>query len=197
MVQSCFQDCILRSNLPKGHAPVTGSQPDIRKRTAKPTASSKIVKKVWIKASKEVVYSALIEPKELVQWFCDRASLNPCEGGEFVASWRGQKTGQKGRAIIKQLIPGSALDLLWTDDGSGVQEKGASHTLSYEIQSKAEMTVLIMTDKDDSISDEETVEFLDKGWNSVLLDLKDYCERKERTLKLKNHPGSQSEIDSE
>jgi uncharacterized protein YndB with AHSA1/START domain len=166
---------------------VTGSQPDVRKRTGK-APSSKIVKKVWIKASKEVVYGCLIEPKELIQWFCDRASLNPIEGGELVAYWRGQKAGRKGRAVITKLVPEKALELLWTDDGNGILEMGATHTLSYEIQSKSEMTVLIMTDKDDSVSDEETMDFLDKGWNSILLDLKDYCERKERTSKLKNHP---------
>jgi uncharacterized protein YndB with AHSA1/START domain len=165
---------------------VTGSQPDARKRTGK-IPSSKIVKKVWIKASKDTVYGALIDPKELVQWFCDRVTLSPCEGGELVASWRGQKTGQKGRAVITRLLPGKALELLWTDDGKGLQEKAASHTLTYEIQSKSEMTVLIVTDKDDSISDEDTMDFLDKGWNSILLDLKDYCERQERTSKLKNH----------
>jgi hypothetical protein len=42
------------------------------------------------------------------------------------------------------------------------------------------MTELIMTDKDGSPSDEETYAFLDQGWNSVLLELKDYCENKER-----------------
>jgi uncharacterized protein YndB with AHSA1/START domain len=193
---SLFQLAFFAENQPKGHAPVTGSQPDVRKRTVK-SASSKIVKKVWIRASKEVVYNALIEPKELVQWFCDRVSLNPCEGGELVAYWRGQKLGQKGRAVITRLVPAAAIEFLWTDDGSGVQENKASHTLSYEIQSKSEMTVLVMTDKDESVSDEETTEFLDKGWNSVLLDLKEYCERRERALKLKSHPDSLRDAYSE
>jgi len=166
---------------------VTGSS-DTRKKTNK-VSSGKITKKVWIRASSDVVYRALTEPKELIHWFCDRASLNPCEGGEFVAYWRGEKSGQKGRATITRLVPGSALDLLWTDDGKGLLEKGSSHTLCYEIQSKSEMTVLVMTDIDDSVSDEETVEFLDRGWNSVLLDLKDYCERRERSAKLRTNSG--------
>jgi uncharacterized protein YndB with AHSA1/START domain len=178
-VHTCF---------PERNQPVTGSQSDPRKRTTK-SSLSKIVKKVWIKASKNVVYSALTDSKELTQWFCDRASLNPCEGGEFIVSWRGEKTGQKGYAVITRIIPGSALEFLWTDDGRDPQERNSDHTLAYEIRSKSGMTELVMTDKDE-FSDSEEIALFDQGWNLVLLELKDHCERKERSAKL--HPPSGS-----
>jgi uncharacterized protein YndB with AHSA1/START domain len=180
-VHTCF---------PERNQPVTGSQSDPRKRTTK-SSLSKIVKKVWIKASKNVVYSALTDSKELTHWFCDRASLNPCEGGEFVVSWRGEKTGQKGYAVITRVIPGSALEFLWTDDGRDPQERNSDHTLAYEIRSKSGMTELVMTDKDE-FSDSEEIALFDQGWNLVLLELKDYCERKERSAKLQPHSGSRS-----
>jgi hypothetical protein len=80
------------------------------------------------------------------------------------------------------------LELAWIDDGSGEQPQNSAHTLSYEIRSKSGMTELIMIDKDDASPDEDTGEILDKGWNSVLLELKDYCERKERLAKPKQSP---------
>ncbi len=166
---------------------MTGSQSEVRKRTAKPF-SGKIVKKVWIKASKNVVYCALTEPKELVHWFCDRASFDPREGGELTAYWRGGKTGQKGRAVITRMLPDATLELLWLEDGAAAQEHSSSHTLCYEIRSKSGMTELVMTDKDESAPDDEAMAILDQGWNSVLLELKDYCERRERSAKVRPHP---------
>lgn len=146
---------------------------------------SKISKKVWIKASRETVYEALTDAKQLVQWFCDRASCDPAEGKELVAFWKTGKSMQQGRAIFSRIVPGSSLELVWTDDGGGELEPRSGHTLSYEIRSKSGMTELIMIDKDDNAPDEETGEILDRGWNSVLLELKDFCERKERLAKPK------------
>lgn len=147
--------------------------------------NNKISKRVWIKASANTVYKALTEARELIRWFCDQASCDAREGGELTARWRAGKVTQKGRARFTRLSPGTSLELLWIDDGSGSQEENSHHTLSYEIRSKAGMTELAMIDKDDADSDEETYAILDQGWNSVLLELKDYCERKERAVKIK------------
>jgi len=151
-----------------------------------------IKKRVWIKASAEVVYKALTESKELVRWFCDRASCDAREGGELSAHWKTGKSSQKGRAVFTHLIPGESMELLWIDDGQGAHTKSSAHTLSYEIKSKSGMTELVMIDTGDSPSDEETFAFLDQGWNSVLLELKDYCERRERSAKLRSHSKSSS-----
>jgi len=162
---------------------VTATKTEIPKKPAT-TRSSKISKKVWIKASPKTVYSALTESKELARWFCDRASCDPREGKELVASWKTGKSSQEGRAVFVRVVPESSLELLWVDDGDGERPEGTSHTLSYEIRSKSGMTELVMLDKDDSQTDEEAGHVLDEGWNSVLLELKDYCERKERTAKI-------------
>jgi uncharacterized protein YndB with AHSA1/START domain len=143
-----------------------------------------ISKKVWIKASPGVVYKALTEARELVHWFCDHAFCDSHEGSELVVRWRTGKTTQKGRARFTRVVPGKALELLWTEDCGETPETASHHTLSYEIRSKSGMTELIMTDKDDVVSDEETYSFLDQGWNSVLMELKEYCERRERSVKL-------------
>jgi uncharacterized protein YndB with AHSA1/START domain len=170
---------------------VTGTKIEVPK---KPGAArgSKISKKAWIKASPETVYKALTESKELVRWFCDRASCDPREGKELIACWKTGKAMQQGRALFRRVVPSSSLDLLWIDDGDGERAEGAEHTLSYEIRSKSGMTELVMLDKDDSQSDEETCQFLDQGWNSVLLELKDYCERKERSVKVRAPAKSRS-----
>jgi uncharacterized protein YndB with AHSA1/START domain len=166
----------MRTNL------VTSSQSELTTRSSV-SRGSKISKKVWIKASPETVYRSLTESRELVHWFCDRASCDAREGKELVASWKTGKSSQKGRALFTRIIPESILELVWIDDGNGEQSPQSKHTLSYEIKSKSGLTELIMVDKDDSCLDQDTVEFLDKGWNSVLLELKDHCERKERLVK--------------
>ena len=175
---------------------VAWGQSEVRRRAKEPSGS-RIVKKVWIKASTNVVYCALTESRQLIHWFCDRASCDPREGGELVASWRAGKTSQKGRAIFKRLIPESALELFWIDDGRGTQEKSTNHTLVYEIRSKSGMTELVMTDQAEAPSDEEALAILDQGWNSVLLELKDYCERRERSTKLRPRHGSKPQDNSE
>jgi uncharacterized protein YndB with AHSA1/START domain len=151
-----------------------------------------ISKKVWILASPKVVYKALTEARELVHWFCDHAVCDPREGGELAARWRTGKTIQKGRALITHLKPGVSLELLWLDDVCGTPDALSHHTLSYEIRSKSGMTELIVIDKDISAPDEETYAFLDQGWNTVLIELKDYCERKERSAKLPPRPKANS-----
>jgi len=159
----------------------------------KPAAirGSRISKKVWIKASADTVFSALTEPKELVRWFCDRASCAPREGSELVASWKTGKASRQGRAVFTRVVPPSFLELLWIDEGEGEHPEGAGHSLSYEIRTKSGMTELVMMDQDDSLSDEE-MQFFDKGWNSVLLELKDHCERKERSAKIRTPEKSRS-----
>jgi uncharacterized protein YndB with AHSA1/START domain len=148
---------------------------------------NKIAKRVWIKASADTVYKALTEARGLIRWFCDQASCDAREGGELVARWRRGKVTQKGCARFTRLSPGASLELLWIDDGRGFDEQNSNHTLSYEIRSKSGMTELAMIDKDDAASDEETHTFFDQGWNSVLMELKDYCERRERSAKLQPH----------
>lgn len=162
---------------------MTGTKIEIPKKPA--VRTNRISKKVWIRASAATVYQALTESKELVRWFCDRASCEAREGKELVVSWKTGKSSQQGRAVFTRVVPGSSLELRWTDDGDGEKPEGPEHTLSYDIRSKAGMTELLMLDKDDSQCDEETCQLLDQGWNSVLLELKDYCERKDRSSKVR------------
>lgn len=169
---------------------MTESQSDSRKRVGESSPNA-IVKKVWIRASSETVYSALTEPKELTLWFCDRASCEVREGGELVAFWKSGKENQQGRAVFTRVVPGIRLELRWTDEGRGPEQAGFHHTLEYEIRSKSGMTELIMVDKDEACSDDDTNAFVAQGWNSVLLELKDHCERKERSGRLKPRLESQ------
>ncbi len=164
---------------------MTGSRSDITGDSANPSGK-RIEKRVWIKASAEVVYRALTNSKELSRWFCDRADCNPCEGGEFIAFWKTGKGGQKGRAIFTSVVPNRLLELLWMEDSCDVQTDSSKHTLSYTIKSKSGMTEVVMMDSDDAAPDEETYAFLDRGWNTVLLELKDFCERRERSVRLRS-----------
>jgi uncharacterized protein YndB with AHSA1/START domain len=156
-------------------------------------SGNRIEKRVWIKASAGVVYKALTDSKELARWFCDRADCNPCRGGELIAYWKAGGLGQKGRAVFTGLVPNTSIELLWVEDGRDIPPGTPRHTLSYTIKSKSGMTEVVMVDHDEIHLDDETYEFLARGWNSVLLELKDYCERRERTAKQRPDPGHAGE----
>ena len=147
-------------------------------------SKNKIQKKVWIQASAEIVFQALTKAGALEQWFCDKASSDPRAEGELLAQWNAGKTRRKGRAIFTRFEPPSGLTLLWMNDVHG-EDEAATHTLTYEICARSGMTELAMTDSGEEEMDEEALDFLTQGWNSVLLELKDYCEHKERAAKKK------------
>ncbi len=154
-----------------------------------------IEKRVWIRATAEVVFRALTDSKELARWFCDRATSDPREGGELVAYWSSGKSGLKGRALFTNVTKPSVLELLWIDDGKGEQSATPKHTLRYEIRNKSEMTEVFMRDEDENPSDEEAFNTLDQGWNTVLLELKDFCERRQRAIKLRPHGSKEMELE--
>jgi uncharacterized protein YndB with AHSA1/START domain len=145
-----------------------------------------IEKKVLIQAPPEIIYNALTDARDLVRWFCDRASSEPREGGELVAYWKSGKTGIKGRARYVKLEPNTLVELLWVDEGQGSPSDNATHSLSYSIRSRRGTSEVVMTDRDEAPLNEDALESLTTGWNSVLLELKDYCERRARSGKA--HP---------
>jgi len=155
-----------------------------------------IKKRVWIRASPELVYEVLTDTRELTHWFCDRASGQVREGGELLAYWKTGPFIREGRALVTRFVPGSALELLWIGDGYGAETGKASHRLSYTIRQRAGATEVIMLDDDEVVTDHESVALLDRGWNSVLMELKNYCEYRERSARLRareridnNHSG--------
>jgi uncharacterized protein YndB with AHSA1/START domain len=149
----------------------------------KGNSAGRIEKKVLIKASPDIIFEALTNATYLTHWFCDRASSNPQEGGELVASWKTGDADQVGRAIFTRIVRNSILELHWVyEQGEDVSEK-SRHILTYTIQPKRGGAEVVMRDEGELNSDEETLETLSEGWNGLLLELKDYCERKGRSLK--------------
>ncbi len=153
-------------------------------------AHSRIEKHVLIKAKPAIVYQALTDAHDLVRWFCDRASSDPRVGGELSAYWRQGKTGQRGRAVYTRIEPNLAVELLWVDDGCGPDPDNAHHRITYAIRTTRQRdTEVIMRDEDRSATaDAEVRSILDEGWNTVLLELKDFCERRERAGKARKRP---------
>ena len=145
-----------------------------------------IRKRVFIQASPSTIYEALTDARALVRWFCDRASSDPRVGGELTAYWRTGKPGVRGRAVFRRLEPDAHVELHWVDEGGGPAATAARHLLSYKIVQKKSVCEVSVTDHDTNPLDEETCATLNEGWNSVLMELKDYCEREERSRKSQN-----------
>lgn len=160
----------------------------------KTVRNTTIEKRVWIKAAAEIVYRALTNSKDLEKWFCDRAECTPSRGGELIAHWGSGKNGHRGRAVFAEIVPSAFLELHWMEEGKETPGSASGHLLRYTIKSKSGMTEVAMLDRDETPLDEETYAFMDRGWNLVLLELKDYCERKERIarMRLDEKSGSQA-----
>jgi uncharacterized protein YndB with AHSA1/START domain len=150
--------------------------------SASEPSNSRIEKTVLIQASPAIVFQALTDARDLVRWFCDRATSDPREGGEFVAQWKSGKTSTRGRAVYTRLVPSSLVEMRWLEEGGGPIED-ARHTFRYTIKFRHGTTEVGMQDEDGQALDQEAHETLSEGWNYVLQDLKDYCERRERAGK--------------
>jgi len=144
---------------------------------------NKISKTVLIQAAPAIIFKALTDGRDLARWFCDRATSNPIRGGELQATWRAGKKTLVGRAVFSELTPDESVELQWVDDGVGTVEQNATHILTFTIRTRNNLSEVFMCDRDETVPDEETLIVLQEGWNSVLLELKDYCENKERSGK--------------
>jgi uncharacterized protein YndB with AHSA1/START domain len=149
---------------------------------------TRIEKRVLIQASPATVFRALTEAKDLARWFCDHAVSDPREGGRLELCWKSGKTSQKGRALITRLEKDALLEMFWLEEGDRRAEEGKKHILAYKIQARKDSTEVLMTDQDDVPQSEEEIEILSQGWNNVLMELKDYCERSERTARSRSNP---------
>ena len=140
-----------------------------------------IEKRVLIQASPAIIYKALTDAKDLSRWFCDRASSDPHAGGELTAHWT--QGNRSGRAIYQRITPGSLVELKWVEESNDAPAGSFDHILTYSIRTKRGASEVHMCDVDRRHADEETMAVLDEGWNYVLMELKDYCERKERSAR--------------
>ena len=152
------------------------------------TCKTRIEKRVLIQASPATVFRALTEAKDLARWFCDHAISDPREGGELIMCWKTGKTSQKGRSVITRFEKDARLEMLWLDEGNNCTEDNARHVLSYAIMARRGSTEVLMSDEDDLPQGEEDINALSQGWNDVLMELKDHCERTERLARSRSNP---------
>ena len=144
-----------------------------------------IEKKVLIQAAPAVIFQALTEARDLAQWFCDRATSEAKVGGELKAYWRLGAGGeaQRGRAVFTALVPDSQVELQWIDEGAGAAAGSEKHSVLYMIRIKRGTSELSVRDQGPPFTGEETQEVLSEGWISVLRDLKEHCESRQRSAR--------------
>lgn len=158
-------------------------------------SNSIIEKKVLIQASPDLIFQALTEAKDLAQWFCDRVTSDPRVGGEMKAYWRVGDGGeaQRGRAVFTGFTRDSMVELLWLDEGEGETRDAARHTICYTIRFRRGTSEVSMRDEGPPLADQEIFELLDQGWISVLRNLKEHCEAKQRSARRRSAAESGAE----
>jgi uncharacterized protein YndB with AHSA1/START domain len=159
------------------------------------TRRGRIEKKVLIQAAPSVIYHALTDAKDVVQWFCDRATSDARVGGEFRAYWRMGSEGQaqRGRAVFTVLVPDTQVDLHWLDEGTDEIAPVVGHTISYTIRIKRGTAEVTVCDEGPPFADDEIFDLLSEGWISLLRDLKEHCESKQRSSRRHTGPESSPE----
>jgi uncharacterized protein YndB with AHSA1/START domain len=152
-----------------------------------------IEKKVLIQAAPGVIFQALTESKDLAQWFCDRATCDPKEGGELRAYWRlgNGNQPQRGRAVFTRIIPDGCVELNWLESEDAGMES-CRHRTSYTICRKRETTELLVRDEGPPFTDDDSRDILNQGWISILLDLKDHCESRQRSTRRRTQVETES-----
>ena len=104
-----------------------------------------------------------------------------------------QKPVKKGRSIITRFEKDALLEMLWLDEGNNSTGDNARHVLSYAIMAGRDSTEVLMSDEDDLPQNEEDIDVLSQGWNDVLMELKDYCERTERLARSRSSTATEKD----
>jgi len=105
-----------------------------------------ITKSILIDAPASVVFRALTDEKELVQWMPRRAKMDARVGGEyefnFYSAARNSETNAKGK--ILELVPNRRLvyTFEWSRDGPGALPTKLSWTLEEGPEGKTRVTLV-------------------------------------------------------
>jgi hypothetical protein len=90
---------------------------------------------------------------------------------------------QRGRAVFTRLVPDAQVELHWVDEGAGESDGTYRHTISYTIRLKRGTSEVQVRDEGPPFVDDEAMQLLSQGWISVLRDLKEHCEAKQRSTR--------------
>jgi len=89
----------------------------------------------FIRATPDVVFRAITDPRLLTRWLCDRAEISPKKGGKYLLAWN---NGPTHTGTLVDLREGQRVALSWT--WPGVELQGT--VLSFSVEAKDGGTVL-------------------------------------------------------
>ena len=94
---------------------------------------------IFIHASPRTVFRAITDPKLLITWFSDTATIVPRRGGSYALGWQDGPT-HTGRVL--ELVPGKRITLSW--QWPGKEALGVTR-LRLSVEPKAGGTILRFT----------------------------------------------------
>jgi uncharacterized protein YndB with AHSA1/START domain len=123
---------------------------------------------IELAATREVVWKALSDARELERWFPLEARVEPGEGGSIFMGWKNE---YQGEAKILAWDPPFHLRLHWVE--------GAEVT-DYHVESRGEGRTLLRVVSSfplDGVWEDDWIEGTERGWGYVLACLGRYLER--------------------
>lgn len=133
---------------------------------------------IEIGAPVEVVWNALTDPQELVNWFPLQAQVTPGEGGNLFISW-GQDLQANCR--IEVWKPNRHLRTGWFEpSGDATSHHSRGLVVDYKLESRGGKTFLRLVHSGFGTGSEWDEEYdgVDRGWQYELRSLRHYLERK-------------------
>lgn len=90
-------------------------------------ADRKVDHQYFIRASPELVFRAITDPKQLTQWLCDHAEISLKKGGSYSLGWTG---GPTHTGTLVEFVPGERIAFEWS--WPGVALRGTVFSLAVE-----------------------------------------------------------------
>jgi len=144
------------------------------------SSAAEIRKSVEVDAPPDVVFRALTDEKELVQWMPTEAKMDPRVGGviRFKFHWEARNVDTEVQGTVKELVPGRKLSYTWVavmrSDREPAITEGAPEALVTwsleELPGRRTMVTLVQKGFDERFRRDG-----ESGWEHFLGQLKKHC----------------------
>ncbi len=139
--------------------------------------TTEVRKTVVVDASAEVVFKALTDEKELVQWMPSEAKMDARVGGgfEFKYQWAAKGLSTTLRGKILELAPNERLSYTWDTETAGREKRITGAVVTWNLESlpggKTRVTLV------QTAVARQFYEDADKGWVFFTGRLAEHCKR--------------------
>ena len=144
-----------------------------------PTAAQvgAIERELHLRQPPDRVWSALTDPDEISQWFCNSVSCDLRPGGDARFTWSGGHPDAGAYyARIENFDPPRAFAYRWARDADTPVDEGPSTLVEWQLQPTADGGCDLRL-RESGFERDEDRKANDKGWGEELAELKEHLDK--------------------